>query len=151
MATIETRTGQPVAAKREVSDLYYSEPSPEGAGWVVFSAIVLGLVGVWAFFEGLLAIFDSKVYAASATFVFSDLRTAGWMMVLGVLAVLASLALATGSEIARWFGITVAAVNGFGELMFLHANPWWSMAMFAVDILIIYGLAVYGGARLRAL
>ena len=82
MATIETRTGQPVAAKREVSDLDYSEPSPEGAGWVVFSAIVLGLVGVWAFFEGLLAIFDSKVYAASATFVFSDLRTWGWMMVL---------------------------------------------------------------------
>ncbi len=33
--------------------------------------------------------------------------------------------------------------------MFIHANPWWSMAIFAVDMLIIYGLAAYGGARLR--
>ena len=148
MATVET--SRPVSVEREVTDFYYSEPSPKGVGWVLFSAIVLGFVGVWAFFEGMLAIFESKVYVASATFVFSDLRTWGWIvMILGVLAVLASFALMAGSEIARWFGITVASLNAFGQLMFLDANPWWGMAMFTVNILIIYGLAAYGGARLR--
>ena len=43
-----------------------------------------------------------------------------------------------------------AGLNAIGQLMFAPAYPWWSLAMFAIDILIIYGLAVYGGGRLRA-
>jgi hypothetical protein len=34
--------------------------------------------------------------------------------------------------------------------MFVPALPVWSLAMFSVGILIIYGLAVYAGHRLRA-
>jgi hypothetical protein len=155
MATIEKSTSRAasersVTATPQTTDVYYGEPSPPGTGWVLFSAITLGFAGVWAFFEGILAISSSKVYVADATYVFSDLNTWGWIMtVLGVLAVFAAFALFTGSELARWFGITVAGVNAFGQLMFLHPNPWWSMAMFAVNILVIYGLAAYGGSRLR--
>jgi hypothetical protein len=123
---------------------------PAGAGWILFSAIALGFAGVFAFIEGLLAIGDSRIYVGSASFVFSDLNTWGWIMtIVGAVTVLAALALATGSEVARWFGITIASVNAYGQLMFLHANPWWAMAMFAVDILVIYGLAAYGGSKLR--
>ena len=64
--------------------------------------------------------------------------------------VMASFALLTGSELARWFGIAVASVNAIGQLMFVHANSWWAVCMFAVDILVIYGLAAYAGSRLRA-
>jgi len=34
-------------------------------------------------------------------------------------------------------------------LAFLPAYPFWALAMFTVDMLIIYGLAVYGGQKLR--
>ena len=123
---------------------------PQGIGWVMFSAIMLGFVGVWGIIEGILAISSSKVFTANATFVFSSLNTWGWIVtILGVLCVIAALSLMTGSEVARWFGIAVAGVNAFGQLFFVDAYPWWSMAIFAVDILIIYGLAVYAGARLR--
>lgn len=126
----------------------YAEPRE--AGWIVFCSFMLGFAGLWAIFDGILAISRSKVFTANATYVFSDLRTWGWIVLtLGVLSVMAALAITTGSELARWFGIAVAAANGFGQLMFVHANPWWSMAMFTVDILIIYGLAAYAGARLR--
>jgi hypothetical protein len=155
MATVETRTdrlgsSRPVAATPEISDLSYDDLAPaRGYGWVLFSAIVLGLMGIWAFFEGMLAIFDSKVYVADATFVFSDLHTWGWIvMTLGVLAIVASFAVAAGSEVARWFGIAVAGLYALGQLLFVDAYPWWSMAMFAVAILAVYGLAVYGGKRL---
>jgi hypothetical protein len=122
----------------------------QGLGWVAFSAIMLGIAGVWGVIEGILAISSSKVFVADATFVFSGLHTWGWIvLVLGVLCVVAAFSLMAGSEVARWFGITVAGVNGLGQLMFVHANPWWAMAMFAVDILIIYGLVAYAGARLR--
>jgi hypothetical protein len=33
--------------------------------------------------------------------------------------------------------------------MFVPAYPFWALSMFTVDMLIIYGLAVYAGPRLR--
>ena len=126
----------------------YNEP--QGMGWVLFSAIMLAFVGVWGIIEGILAISSSKVFTANATFVFSSLNTWGWIVTgLGVLCLLAAFSLMTGSELARWFGIAVAGVNAVGQLFFLDAYPWWSMAIFAIDILVIYGLAAYAGARLR--
>lgn len=123
---------------------------PQGLGWVAFSAIMLGLAGVWMIIEGILAISSSKMFVAGATFVFSGLNTWGWIiLVLGVLSVFAAFSLPTGSELARWFGIAIAGVSAIGQLLVLDANPWWSMAVFAIDILIIYGLAAYAGARLR--
>ena len=116
----------------------------------MFSAIALGFAGVWAFFEGILAISSSKIYVANATYVFSNLHTWGSiMMTLGVLAVVAAFAVFAGSELARRYGIAIAGINAWGQPMFLHAQPWWSVCMFAVDILVIYGLAAYGGRKLR--
>jgi hypothetical protein len=134
----------------ETTDFYYEEPAPRGAGWLAFSALVLGFGGAWVAFEGILAIFKSKVYVANASYVFSDLRTWGWIMLgLGTLAVLAACAIFTGSELARWFGVTIAVLNAWGQLMFLQAQPWWAMTMFTIDILVIYGLVAYGGHKLR--
>jgi hypothetical protein len=32
--------------------------------------------------------------------------------------------------------------------MFIPAYPFWGLALFTVDVLIIYALAVYGGHRI---
>jgi hypothetical protein len=123
---------------------------PAGLGWVTFAAILLGVAGFWNAIDGILAISSSHVYTANSVYVFSDLNTWGWIvLILGITEVLAALALAGGSEFARWFGISVAGINAIGQLMFVPVYPWWGIAMFAVDVLIIYGLAVYGGHRLR--
>ena len=71
------------------------------------------------------------------------------MALLGVGQLVAALALLGGSEVARWFGIAAAGLNGLGQLMFAPAAPVWAITMFAVDVLIIYALAAYGGRRLR--
>jgi hypothetical protein len=98
----------------------------------------------------MLAIGKSKVFVADAEYIFSDLRTWGWIILfLGILQLAAAFMLASGSEFARWFGIGVAGLNAIGQLYYVPAQPWWAMAMFAVDILIIYGLAVYAGKRLK--
>jgi hypothetical protein len=122
----------------------------EGAGWVTFAAVLLGLAGAFNVFDGILALSKSRFYTAEATYVFSDLNTWGWIvLVLGVLQLLAAFSLMGGSELARWFGIFVASINAIGQLMFVPAYPFWALSLFAVDILIIYALAVYGGRRLR--
>lgn len=121
-----------------------------GAGWVGFAAILMGFAGIWNTINGMLAIGSSRVYVGEQHFVFSDLNTWGWIiLVLGVLQLIASFAIVSGSEWARWFGIVVAGVNAIGQLHFVSANPFWAISLFAVDILIIYGLAVYGGKRLK--
>jgi hypothetical protein len=136
-------------ASREYTGATAYDTTP-GAGWIIFAASMLGLAGTFNVIQGILAIGDSRVFVGESTFVFSDLNTWGWiMLLLGVAQLLAAFAIVSGSEFARWFGIACAAVNAIGQLMFIPAYPFWAISMFAVDILIIYALAVYGGSRLR--
>ena len=44
----------------------------------------------------------------------------------------------------RWFGVTVAALNGIAQLLLIPAYPFWSLTQFTVDILVIYGLIAHG-------
>ncbi len=123
---------------------------PQGVGWVTFASVMLGVAGVWNSIDGILAIADSRVYTDHAVLVFSSLSTWGWIvLILGILQLVAAGALVGGSEFGRWFGIGAAGLNAIGQLLFVPAYPWWAIAMFTLDILIIYGLAVYAGARLR--
>ena len=125
-------------------------PGATGVGWVVYAAIMLFIAGTWNFIDGILAIGKSKVYVAGAHFVFSDLKTWGWIvLILGVVQLVAALSLLSASPWARWFAIAVAALNAIGQLMFLPAFPFWALTMFTLDMLVIYGLAVYGKSGLR--
>jgi hypothetical protein len=124
--------------------------SPSGVGWVTFAAVMLGLAGVWNSIDGILAISSSRVYTGHSTLVFSNLNTWGWIvLILGIIQLIAAGSLIAGSEFARWFGITAAGLNAIGQLLFVPVYPFWAISMFTVDLLIIYGLAVYAGKRLR--
>src|SRR6266550_8104822 len=125
---------------------------PQGVGWVTFASVMLGVAGVWNSIDGILAIADSRVYTDHAVLVFSSLSTWGWIvLILGILQLVAAGALVGGSEFGRWFGIGAAGLNAIGQLLFVPAYPWWAIAMFTLDILIIYALAVYAGSRMRAI
>lgn len=126
------------------------DTGPEGGGLLMFAVAMMAIAGTWAVIEGIAAIADSRVYTDNAVFVFSDLKTWGWIvLLLGLLLLLAAFTVFNGSQFARWFGIFAAGVNALGQLFFIQAYPLWSIAMFAADIIIIYALAVYAGPRLR--
>ena len=119
--------------------------SARGSGWLTFASIMLMVAGIWNAIEGLLAIGSSRVFVNDEVFVFSDLNTWGWIvLLLGVLQLGAAWAIMGSRSYGRWFGIGVASLNAIGQLLFLPAYPLWCIAMFAVDVLIIYALAVYG-------
>jgi hypothetical protein len=123
----------------------YTEESLEGAGWAMFAAILLFIAGTWNFIDGILGISRSHVYTANAHYVFSDLRTWGWIiMLLGILQLAAGAGLLSGSTWARWFAIFVVALNMIGQLGFIPVYPFWALTMFILDILIIFGLVTYG-------
>ena len=124
----------------------YDDQSARGLGWAMFAAVLLFLAGTWNVIQGVLGASKSHVYTTSAHYVFSDLRTWGWIVLaLGVIQLCAGAGLLSGSSWAVWFAIAVAGVNAIGQLMFIPAYPVWALAMFALDILIIYGLVLYHG------
>jgi hypothetical protein len=61
--------------------------------------------------------------------------------------VLAAFAVLRRAQWARWFGIGVAGVNAIAQLVWIPASPFWSLTMFAVDVVVIHALAVHGGRR----
>jgi hypothetical protein len=134
------------------SGVYFEPKEPAGSGLLMFAVVMMALAGTWAIIEGIAAIANSKVFVANSTFVFSDLRTWGWIVTgLGVLLLFSAFAVFSGSQFARWLGILAAGLNGIGQLLFIQAYPLWSMAMFAADIIIIYALATYAGPKLKRL
>ena len=125
-------------------------PGLRGHGWMVFATAMLIFAGTLGLIDGIVALSKSSFFVANAKFVFSDLRTWGWIVaIVGGLTLLAGLTVMSGSELARWFGMSVAGLQAIAQLMMVQAYPWWSVAVFAVDVLVIYALAVYGGSRLR--
>ena len=122
-----------------------------GDGWITFAMVMIGLAGAVNVLDGIVGLTRSQFYAENAVFVFSDLKTWAWIvLILGALQLLAVAALGKGRQWARWFAIAVAAVNAVGQLAWVPAYPVIALAIFAVDILIIYGLTVYGDRELAA-
>ena len=120
----------------------------EGSGWVLFAGIMIMMVGVLNIIWGIAAIDRSSFFVQDAKYVFSDLRTWGWIiLVLGALQLAAAFSIWAGGSFGRWFGIATATVNAIAALLSIPAYPFWSLAIFAIDVLVIYGLAAYGGDR----
>jgi hypothetical protein len=120
----------------------------KGVGWIVFAGIMIVIAGVLNVIYGIAAIGESTFFVENTQFILSGLNTWGWVtLVLGVLQIIAAFSIFRGGGFGRWFGIFVAGLSAIGALLAIPAYPLWSVAIFAVDILIIYGLAAYGGER----
>jgi hypothetical protein len=112
------------------------------SGWWVFAGVLLLVAGILNIIYGLAAIGDSKFFTQNVEFIVSSLNTWGWVhLIVGVLELVAAFSLFSGGEFGRWFGIFVASLNAIGALLALPAYPFWSLAIFALAIIIVYKLA----------
>jgi len=114
------------------------------AGWIGFAGILILIVGAMDFFQGLIALFNDDYYIVTKSgFLVLDLTGWGWFMVLwGVLLVLAGLGLLAGQAWARWVTILLVAANLIAQLGFLGNSqyPVWTLTVVAIDIVILFAL-----------
>lgn len=116
------------------------------AGWIRLGAILMMIIGVIDFFQGLIAIIRSGYYALPPNqIVVVNTSTWGWIMLIwGIILVIAGLGLLSGSGWARWFTIVVAGLNFILQLGFVGsaAYPLWALTGQALTLVVLYALIV---------
>jgi hypothetical protein len=107
-----------------------------------FAGVILAMVGLFQFLQGLSAALEDKVYLTSPDYVYSiDLTGWGWLhMILGAIAVAVGVAVLYGQTWARVAGIVIAVLSAVANFAFLPYYPFWSMMVIAIDILAVWAL-----------
>jgi hypothetical protein len=124
---------------------YASYDEERGQGWIMFAAVLLLTLGTLNVIDGIAAIGNAHFYVANARYVFGDLNTWGWIVLcLGVLQLLVGFGVFAKNQFARWTGVAVLSLNAIAQLLMMPAYPFWSLAIFSIDIIAIYGLVAYG-------
>ncbi len=118
-----------------------------GVGRAMFAAILLLVAGTLNIIYGIGAISDANFYTSTGThYVFSSLHTWGWItLILGIIQLTAGFSLFGGGTYGRLIGIAAATLGAIGALLAVGgAYPFWSLGIFALCVIVIHGLVVYG-------
>jgi hypothetical protein len=119
--------------------------------WIVFAAVLLLTVGALNVIDGIAAISKSHFYVAGAHYIFGDLKMWGWIvLILGITQLLVGYGLFSRNQLARWTGVVIVGLNAIAQLLMIPAYPFWSLALFALDIVALYALVAYGDRAMRA-
>jgi hypothetical protein len=116
------------------------------SGWVTFAGVMLFVVGVLNVIYGIAAIGDSSFFVQDQKYILSNLNTWGWVtLIIGVIQLFAAFSLWSGGMYGRVVAIVGAGLSAIAALLSIPAYPFWSLAIFAIDIIVIHQVAVYGG------
>jgi hypothetical protein len=121
---------------------------PSGwVGWVIFAGVVMITLGAFHIIDGLVALFEKSYYLVTSSSLVVHVNYAAWGWVhlaLGALFIIVGLGVLAGQLWAQVIGITLAVISAIINLAFIAAYPVWGVILIALDIVIIYALAMHG-------
>jgi hypothetical protein len=117
-----------------------------GAGRVVFAATLLLIVGMLNIIYGIGALDDANVFVNDRRFIFTNLNTLGWVLIiLGVIQLSGGFSLMVGNTYGRVIGIIGGTLGAIGAVLSVGGSyPWWSLAIFALCVYVVHGIIVFG-------
>jgi hypothetical protein len=115
-------------------------------GWIFFASIMMMLEGGFQIIDGLVAIFRNNFFLVHGrSVVVFNVTAWGWInFSIGIITVLAAMALMRGALWARMLAIFLAGLSLLANIAFLPAYPIWSIAVGLMDVLVIYAVAMHG-------
>jgi hypothetical protein len=116
-------------------------------GWVVFAGVILLTSGIFSIVQALVALIGPNTYFVltdGELWIFDVAGWGWWNLIIGLLLALTGFALFAGQTWARIAAIVLAIISAVGQLLLIPAQPWWSLIVIALDVLIIYALIVHG-------
>ena len=117
-----------------------------GAGRATFAAVLLLIAGTLNIIYGIGALDKANIFVNDTRFIFTNLSTMGWVLiVLGVIQLAGGFSLMAGNAYGRVIGITAASLGAIGALLSVGgAYPFWSLGIFALCVIVLHGIVVYG-------
>jgi hypothetical protein len=117
-----------------------------GAGRAAFAATLLLIAGMLNIIYGIGALDDANIFTDDRRYVFTNLNTLGWVLILlGVLQLAGGLSLLAGNAFGRVIAIVGATLGAIGALLSIGgAYPWWSLAIFFLCVSVIHGIFILG-------
>jgi len=115
---------------------------------VVAVGVLLIFLGVWNVIDGLSALLAGDFVVADAERVVA-LQVAAWgwvLLALGVVEVVAGIALFIGARWARVVAVLVAGFNGVVQLAFIAAYPVGAVLIMIVSAVVIWTVVKHGDA-----
>ncbi|MBU1671326.1 MAG: hypothetical protein KKF41_06280 [Actinobacteria bacterium] len=120
----------------------------KGQGWLAFASVMMMLAGIANFVWGITAIARDELLPGDL--LFANLTFWGIVfMALGVVLFAAGVAVLNRAEWAALFGIIFCSLSIVFYFFVIWAYPVWSVLVIAIDVLVIYALATYGGLPLK--
>jgi len=119
-----------------------------GEGWLMFASIVLVVAGVMRIFDAIWAWrYNGSLPEEFSEAILGDsLDTYGWLwLIVGIILIAAGAAVTARSQWARWVGIVAGAIATITAIAWIPFYPVWSLIYVLIGVLVIYGLAAYGG------
>jgi hypothetical protein len=136
------RTPSPIEDHRDKT----KEVGMRGAGRVAFAAVLLVIAGTLNIIYGIGALDDANIFTDDRRYIFTNLNTLGWVLiVLGLIQLTGGFSLAAGNIYGRVIGVIGAGLGAIGALLSVGgAYPWWSLGIFVLCLYVLHGLFIYG-------
>jgi len=117
-----------------------------GVGRAIFAATLLLIAGTVNIVYGIGALDNANIFRNGQRFVFTNLNTMGWVLIiLGIIQLAGGFSLINGSTFGRVIAIVGAGLGAIAALFSISGpNPWWSLAVFFLCIYVIHGIFIYG-------
>ena len=115
-------------------------------GFTYFAAIMMMLSGGFEILQGLSAIIKKNLYVVNKDYIYKiSVNGWGWIhLILGVIVLLAGIALLGGALWARIVGIAMAALIAIANFLWLPYYPVWAIVLIALNVVVIWALAAHG-------
>ena len=124
------------------------------SGWVGFAGLLMVIMGILNFFEGLIAIVRDEYFLIHGNqLVVFDTTTWGWLTLLwGIAILLTGVGLLGRSGWARWVAIVLVASNMIEQLAWLgnSSYPLWSLVLMAMQFMVLFALTARWAAVRQA-
>jgi len=117
-----------------------------GVGRALFAGVLLLIAGTLNIIYGIGALDNANIFHNDTRFVFSNLNTMGWVLIIiGVIQLTGGFSLFAGNTYGRVIGIAGGSLGAISALLSIGGQyPWWSLAIFALCVYIVHGIFIYG-------
>ena len=117
-----------------------------GEARAMFAAMLLVIAGVLTVIYGIAAISNGDFFSQHTVYVVFGLGFWGWVtLIIGLVQLTGGYSLFSGGTYGRTIGIIAATLGAIESLLSIGGSyPYWSLGIFALCLIVLHGLVVYG-------